>query len=95
MGYHEVQTITTFILLKYTCRFKQVPRNYWKNRSNQLAELKELEQKLKIKEPSDWYQVSSKNIVDNGGISLLKQFGESISKMLASLYPDVTWDVRR
>jgi hypothetical protein len=75
--------------------FKQVPRNYWKDKSNQLKELKIIEQKLGIKEPSDWYNMRNADIIAHNGGSLLKWHKTSISNLLAAHYPNIQWDVTR
>ena len=70
-------------------------RNYWKDKSNQVNKLKELEQKLGIKEPSDWYRVKTRDVINSGGSSLLEQYNSSLSSMLIALYPEVQWDLNK
>jgi hypothetical protein len=73
-----------------------VPRGYWLKKENQLAFLKDLEQKLDIQEPSGWYNFKYEDIVNNGGKALLtKYYNSSMSKMLKTLYPDYAWDLSK
>ena len=73
----------------------KLPRNYLKDKSNQLSKLKELEQKLGIKEPTDWYKVGVVDVQNSGGTSLLEQYRDSLSSLLSSLYPEVQWEFMR
>ena len=81
--------------LTFPCRFKQLPRNYWKDKSNQVSKLKEIEQKLGINEPTDWYRFTVRNARSSGGTTLLEQYNNSLSSMLSALYPSVQWDLTR
>jgi hypothetical protein len=78
-----------------TVRFKFVPFHYWKDRSNHLKKLKEIEQKLNIQQPSDWYEFQNKDVKANGGSGLLIQHGNSLSGLLTSLYPEEKWDISK
>jgi hypothetical protein len=68
---------------------------YWKDTSNQLRALKEIEKRLHIKDPSDWYNYGKKDIIENGGSRLLHCYGSSLRKMLQSLYPDFNWNLAK
>ena len=72
-----------------------LPPFFWKDKSNQLNKLKELEQKLGIKEPSDWYKVGVVDVQNSGGATLLQQYKSSVRMMVSSLYPEVQWDITK
>jgi hypothetical protein len=77
-------------------RFKHVSPNYWNDKSNQLALLKDIEKELNIEQPTDWYRYGSKDIIKHGGGGLLRtKYNSSLSAMLQSLYPDVKWDLTK
>lgn len=42
-------------------------KNYWKDKGNQLLLLERIGTKVGVKNTEDWYQISSKKIVKNGG----------------------------
>ena len=70
-------------------------RKYWKDKTNQLSKLKEIEQKLGIKEPTDWYKFEKKDVSKYGGGGLLLEYNNSAKKMLIELYPNVKWDLTK
>jgi hypothetical protein len=72
-----------------------VPRHFWKSKSNQLTTLKDIEKKLNITTPTDWYKMRNKDVLQHGGRPLLKQYGNSLTRMLSVLYSDVKWDLTR
>ena len=73
----------------------RVPQNYWKDKSNQLAALKQLEAKLDIKEPTDWYNLKYDIVIKVDENNLIKQFDSSLSKMLISLRPEIQWETTK
>src|SRR5690349_16646044 len=94
MGCHKVSIISGVVVLM-TCRFSKVPHNYWKDKTNQLKALRELEGKLKISQPEDWYRIKNSNVIEQGGKALLYQYNGSLSRMLSTLYPAVQWEVTK
>jgi hypothetical protein len=83
------------LLSTHKHRFRHAPRNYWKDKENQLKTLKEVEQKLNIQQPTDWYNYRNKDIIKHGGNVLLSKYNNSMSQMLQALYPEVEWDAVR
>lgn len=71
--------------------FKTVPRSYWKNTLNQLEFMNRLHAPLHINKWTDWYHISGLSIIEHGGGTLLQQYGNSVPKLLMSLYPDRPW----
>jgi hypothetical protein len=65
------------------------------NKLPRLVDLQEIERKLGITQPTDWYKFGYREVIKNGGRSLLYNFGNSLSRMLASLYPEVNWEISR
>ena len=57
--------------------------------------MKELEQKLGIKELSDWYKVGVVDVQNSGGATLLSYYNHSLSSLLITLYPEVQWDITK
>jgi hypothetical protein len=86
-----------------TIRFKHVSKSasqktfaHLQDKSNQLAQLKEIEQKLQIKQPTDWYNYDAKDVRDNGGRILMHRiYNNSLITMLKSLYPEVDWEISK
>lgn len=39
-----------------------------------------------------WYKVSTQTLCDHGGLVLLRRYGDSISTLLTSVYPEFKWD---
>lgn len=62
------------------------PLGFWLHKANQRIFLNSLAKKLSIKYPSDWGRITAREIIENGGGSLLKHFGWSSPKMLQSVY---------
>ena len=55
-------------------KFSQnIPLNYWNNRTNQLKFLNELGKQLEFNQMNDWYNITVKDINENGGVTLLNK----------------------
>eukprot|EP01114_Cavostelium_apophysatum_P022250 TRINITY_DN7990_c0_g1_i11.p1 TRINITY_DN7990_c0_g1~~TRINITY_DN7990_c0_g1_i11.p1 ORF type:complete len:350 (+),score=40.21 TRINITY_DN7990_c0_g1_i11:1015-2064(+) len=76
-------------------RFKYVPLNFWKQRNNQRELMDEIGRQLGFKEWEDWYQVTSKQISELGGKTILNQYGCSPSKLVTSIYPEREWKIHQ
>eukprot|EP01114_Cavostelium_apophysatum_P017565 TRINITY_DN5254_c0_g1_i1.p1 TRINITY_DN5254_c0_g1~~TRINITY_DN5254_c0_g1_i1.p1 ORF type:complete len:742 (+),score=155.67 TRINITY_DN5254_c0_g1_i1:67-2292(+) len=50
---------------------------------------------LNIRHWEDWYQVTTAQINQMGGVTLLRHFGGSLVKALQSVYPEHPWDITR
>ena len=78
-------------------KFVKAPQNYWASIENQRAFLEALGKKLGIEksEKEKWYHLTTRKIISNGGRSLLKRHGDSVSRMLASVFPEMDWDTSK
>jgi hypothetical protein len=68
-----------------------LPNGYWKNEANVKEFLDWLGQHLNFKHMDDWYQITRKDIEQNGGNNLLYSFKNSPRILLTSIYPNHTW----
>jgi hypothetical protein len=66
---------------------------YWDSTESQRKFLDELHSTLGFKYPQDWYNITVKQIQENGGHSLLRKYGNSPSKVIASVYTEHPWDI--
>ena len=80
-------------LLKRFAHSPVKPQHYWKSSLNQKKFMDSLENSLQIEHWTDWYGVTKKQIVDNGGISLIDRFNGSPSKLITTILPQHSWDM--
>ena len=57
------------------------------NENQSIIELEELAKKLKIKEPKDWGRITTRKVIENGGIHVLRAYQGSLYKALESVFP--------
>jgi hypothetical protein len=71
-----------------------MPTNYWKIGSNQTKKVIEIGKKLGISENQleKWYEVTQKEVIENGGSTLLKINGFSLPKLLKVAFPEFNWN---
>lgn len=62
-------------------------RNFWQFVENRKEFLLDVEKKLGIQKPEDWYEVKSSKVLHLGGSGLLNYFDHSISKAVTSIFP--------
>ncbi len=60
----------------------------WKNASNQRNFMDELCKKLNISDPKGLFIITQSVLREHGGASLLERYKYSVSKLLASVYPE-------
>jgi hypothetical protein len=60
---------------KFRFNKPHLPSGYWKDTTNQRSFLDQLASKLNITKQDDWYKVSVKKVVENGGQSVLQKYG--------------------
>lgn len=65
---------------------------YWASIDNQKKFFHELEEKFSIRSPSDWYAVTTRQVISEGGASLLgNYYNWSLLSALEAIYPEHTW----
>src|SRR5690348_8317947 len=65
-------------------KFDSIPKGYWDDPLNRNDFLSNLFKSLQLSEMDDWYNISSKDIINYGGSSLLYYYDNSLFKMLQS-----------
>jgi len=75
-------------------RFTNTPRNYWLSLEHQRTFMDSLGRSLGFAEGerAAWYKVTSRTVINHGGVGLLRRHADSLSKLLAAVYPDYPWD---
>jgi hypothetical protein len=68
----------------------KVPKGYWNDKENQREFLDWLGKHLGFQKMEDWYNITSKDVIDNGGIGLILKFADS-SKLVQSVYSEHLW----
>eukprot|EP01114_Cavostelium_apophysatum_P021826 TRINITY_DN7718_c0_g1_i1.p1 TRINITY_DN7718_c0_g1~~TRINITY_DN7718_c0_g1_i1.p1 ORF type:complete len:570 (+),score=80.59 TRINITY_DN7718_c0_g1_i1:26-1735(+) len=63
----------------------------WKDRYYQRQFLDDVSNKSNFKSMDDWYKVTSDDVIQHGGVALMKNFSMSVPRMLASIYPEFSW----
>jgi hypothetical protein len=72
--------------------FKLSKEAKWDNKDIQRSFMDNLGKELKLQHMENWYNISSKEIKENGGRILLSKYGGSPSKLLASVYSEYQWN---
>lgn len=67
-----------------------LPIGYWAERSHVVAYLEWLRKELHVGELEDWYTITSDQLRQHHGRSLLDHY-KSFSAILSLAYPDVNW----
>lgn len=78
-------------------KFPKKPQSYWDSHENQRAFLTDLGCKLGIQEGEfdKWYNVTSSQLIKNGGKTLISKHGESLFHVLQAVFPEHFWDESR
>jgi hypothetical protein len=63
-------------------------KGYWKSKINQKIFLDKLAEEMNLKTSLDWKRITSQQIKDKGGHSLLMYYNSSLSQILKSIYPE-------
>lgn len=82
-AYPELQGVPDSVLQSPTRK-----RGYWKEQANRAAALKEIGERLGVREVSDWKNVQFKDIRREGGGSLMNHYNNSVFAMLKDLHPE-------
>jgi hypothetical protein len=69
-------------------KFKKVPRNFWRDRQNQIDFFNSLAKELNIRNMEEWSTVRSLDVRLKGGSTILGEYySSSLTKALVSLFP--------
>ena len=73
--------------------FKKMPNGFWKSHENQKLFLDRLFHQLKLKSMEEWYSVTTKEVINHGGMTLLKMFDLCFFRALCNVYPEYEWSL--
>ena len=73
-------------------RFNKVPSGYWNEVKEHRKFLDWVGEQMGLRNKSDWYNVTEKDIVRYGGSSLLSKYQFSLLNILSEVYSDFKWD---
>lgn len=68
------------------------PSGYWTSESNQIEFLHQLAKKYRVKNPSDWGNITTFKVIKEGGKSIISMYG-SLRKALKSLFPSIFYSL--
>ena len=68
-------------------KFQSVPQGFWNSDENRIRYMDWLSEKLRIRTPELWYRVTTEEVEQNHGITLLTRFGGSIYRMAQDHLP--------
>jgi hypothetical protein len=69
-------------------------RSKWKDIHVQRSTLEDIGKRLKVQQLNDWYKIRNADIIHHGGSGLLSHYGNSLSKLLRTVYPEYPSVVR-
>lgn len=72
---------------KKVWKFPVIPSGWFEEKEHVREYFEWLKTQLNIKEYSDWYSVLAKDILESGGKSVLKIYGDSHIKAIMDIYP--------
>lgn len=71
--------------------FRYCPRSFWKDDRNHRAYMKWLGQRLGIRKPGDWYNVTNNDFTRNKGGAFLLHYRSSVSAAVMAYLPNHDW----
>jgi hypothetical protein len=73
-------------------KFNHLPKDYWKDVSNQKQFFEYCKEQLKIREPEDWYNINLSDVRKLGGRRLLSEiYSNNLCAALERVYPEHNW----
>ena len=81
-------------LPEYEWKSVRKPRGFWISIENQLAFMNDLKEKLKLNSIEDWKNVTSEEIVSNGGSGLLNHYNNNLQLLLSTIFPTINWSAQ-
>lgn len=74
-------------------KFEFLSKEYWKNKEHQRLFMDHLGQHLGFKTKEEWYKITCKDIVKQGGHGLLVEYDSSPSKLVQMIYHEHSWNI--
>ncbi len=71
--------------------FGMCPRTFWCNRKNHTLYMNWLGQRLGIRRPEDWYNITNEDFIKNKGGAFLLHYNCTISAAVMAHQPDYDW----
>ena len=71
-------------------KFNQVPNGWWEDIEHKKKFMNHLKQKLGYTTKEDWYKISNKILINNGGDWLTRYY--NCKELLSLVYPNYNWD---
>eukprot|EP01114_Cavostelium_apophysatum_P004727 TRINITY_DN1506_c0_g3_i1.p1 TRINITY_DN1506_c0_g3~~TRINITY_DN1506_c0_g3_i1.p1 ORF type:complete len:599 (-),score=143.45 TRINITY_DN1506_c0_g3_i1:226-2022(-) len=72
-------------------KFDHVPEAFWQSKQNRREFLESLASELGYNNWEDWYGVEAKDIHAAGGSGLLRQYNNSVNKIIMENFPEHQW----
>lgn len=69
----------------------RLPSGYWKNIHNQRSLFDRVGNQLGVTNTDDWYHIKTEDVVQQGGLSVIKTYQGSLAKALINIYPEYDW----
>jgi len=76
-------------------KFAKRPQRYWSSLENQKKFMDELGETIGLRDLNGWYSINMTDLLPLGAGSILELYGRSLSKLLATVYPDHPWDISK
>lgn len=76
-------------------KFIRQPKRQYLEHSEQRKYFDWLIEKLELKKMEDWYEISTEEVIRQGGYSFLQAYDRSMYQALKSIYPEHYWPVHK
>lgn len=73
-------------------RFADLPKDYWKKKTNQKEYMVWLGKKLGMKNTEELYNIKATDLEENGGAGLLAEYKGSVPDLVLSIYSNLNLD---
>ena len=73
-------------------RWKTVPKHYWNSLSHQRSFFDNFSRQNNFQRDKDWYSITNKMILQQGGKTILHKYSNSLAKALKNVYPEKEWN---
>lgn len=72
-------------------KFNRVTKGFWTNKNNQRNFMDWLGKQVGFKCMDDWYNITRKDFLEHGGMSLMESYRKSPARILQAIYPEHNW----